>query len=875
MHLGSGVYRARVTTGGSSYATTPSVAISGGGGTGAQAVAQMAGTVVEGIVITNAGTGYTSAPTVTITAATTDSAGTGAAATAGVISLAPPVCMFQGRLNDMYGIDGTNRGFRWDGDTPILEPLGISRPLSAATIATSTGSASGYVRSIAIINGGAGYSSTPTVTFSGGGLTDGDPDHARGRVRVLNARVVGMTLDSRGSKYSSAPVINFSGGQATGATLNVHVSGSVSRFDILSGGSGYTSSGSSAVTASFTGGGLTNAKVTVGVDAANGSINSITILAAGTGATTTPTLTLNAGVGSGATVVPVMQYAVAAVTCTTTQAGSGYVAAPAVNFLPEGGGAQVQVSVTTDGKIKSPLTVLSGGRYEVPPTASVAPTAAKAIAYVDSPMHGVYKCAIRYIDDTPESANGPIPSSISDFTEVTADPNTTTFSWRWSNDGMEARVDKIELWRTSSDQSVMLYRVATVSKVAGVMPTTYTDTLTDDQLLDIDRADFGMMPVVMPSGQLNARRFDPPPTYCSQAVMFQDRAWYSVDTRKIKPNSLWHSEIDEPESVPDAYEMVVQESAGETDAIVALIPMSTALLIAQSRHLYRLTYVSQPLLDASIRLAEGRGILNARCWALLGGVAYIADGEGLYAFDGESRQDVSVAVDDYWRDGKIDFSKKDVCYVAASPVEKVVRFFYCQSGDGTYPARALCYSIATQAWWEETYAQQLPAAAGALKQGRPLTVYGGQGGEFVSASATALDAAVTGTTNVPYALRTGVFALTPEGDRAIGVLYKPTTDSTTLNVNLHYNASETARPNAIYSDRGEGFVQSVTGAALDLKLMRSALGAAPGYAQARYAGRVDDRSAGADRHIAVAITGARSVTEPVVIRSLRISGATA
>ena len=97
----------------------------------------------------------------------------------------------------------------------------------------------------------------------------------------------------------------------------------------------------------------------------------------------------------------------------------------------------------------------------------------------------------------------------------------------------------------------------------------------------------------------------------------------------------------------------------------------------------------------------------------------------------------------------------------------------------------------------------------------------------------------------------------------------------TLNVNLHYNASETARPNAIYSDRGEGFVQSVTGAALDLKLMRSALGAAPGYAQARYAGRVDDRSAGADRHIAVAITGARSVTEPVVIRSLRISGATA
>ena len=46
------------------------------------------------------------------------------------------------------------------------------------------------------------------------------------------------------------------------------------------------------------------------------------------------------------------------------------------------------------------------------------------------PRRYLFACAIRYIDDTPESANGPIPSSISDFTEVTADPNTTTFSWR-------------------------------------------------------------------------------------------------------------------------------------------------------------------------------------------------------------------------------------------------------------------------------------------------------------------------------------------------------------------------------------------------------------------------------------------------------------
>lgn len=866
MLLGSGVYRIRMTTGGASYSTPPAVVISGGGGTGAAAVAQMAGTAIESIVITNAGTGYTSAPTVTIDAGSTSS-GTGAAATASVISLSSPVCMFKGRFNDMYGVNGKSRGFRWDGETPILEPIGISKPLSAATISTSGSSSSGYVRSVAIVNGGAGYSSAPTVKFSGGGLTDGDPDHATGRAKVMNARVVGMTIDSRGSKYTSTPVITFSGGGATGATLNVGVSGKLSSVDITSGGSGYTSSGTQAVTATVTGGGITGANVSIGV--VDGAIASVTVLAAGTGATTTPTITLTAGIGSGATLVPKMAYTVTSLTCASTAAGTRFAAPPAISFRPDSGGAQALPKVTATGTLQSPVEILSGGSYDAPPTAVINDTTARAIAFIDSPMRGIYKCCLRYIDDTPESEQGPIPSSISDFTEVTASPDTSTFVWKWSNDGAESRAHKIELWRTTSDQAVMLYRVATLDKVGGALPTTYTDTLTDDQLLDLERTGFGMMPIVMPSGQLNARRFAPPPEYCSQAVMFQDRAWYSVDTRKLKPNSLWHSEIDEPESVPEEYEIVVQESLGEPDAIVALIPMGSYMLIAQARHLYKMTYVSQPLIDASIRLADSRGILNARCYAVLGGVAYIADGEGLYSYADQERKDVSVAIDDYWREGKIDFSKRDVFYVTASPIERVVRFFYCKVGDGAYPTRALCYSVATQAWWEETYAQPLPCGAIAFRSGRPASLYGTSSGEFVSPSPNALDASDT---PIPYTFRTGALPLAGAGDRSISLLYKPTTESSQVELQLHYNASDSPRPNAIQSNRGEGFVQTATGAALDMKSTRSSLGASPGVARVRYSGRADDRSAGADQHVAVAITGTRAVTEPVIIRSLGIEG---
>ncbi len=55
-----------ITAPGSSY-TTATVAITGGGGTGATASATVAGGQVTGITLTNAGSGYTSSPTVTIT----------------------------------------------------------------------------------------------------------------------------------------------------------------------------------------------------------------------------------------------------------------------------------------------------------------------------------------------------------------------------------------------------------------------------------------------------------------------------------------------------------------------------------------------------------------------------------------------------------------------------------------------------------------------------------------------------------------------------------------------------------------------------------------------------------------------------------------
>ncbi|MBI6920292.1 phage tail protein [Pseudomonas monteilii] len=67
-----------LTNGGTGYTSAPTVAFSGGGGTGAAATAIVSGGKVVGFTITNAGSGYTSKPTITLTGG----AGTGAAGSA-------------------------------------------------------------------------------------------------------------------------------------------------------------------------------------------------------------------------------------------------------------------------------------------------------------------------------------------------------------------------------------------------------------------------------------------------------------------------------------------------------------------------------------------------------------------------------------------------------------------------------------------------------------------------------------------------------------------------------------------------------------------------------------------------------------------------
>jgi hypothetical protein len=868
MQLGSrstgGVIKITVSTGGTGYTSAPSVQIVGGGGTGATAYAHMAGTAVDSVEVFASGSGYTASPSI----AFSGGSGSGAAATATVYAGSHrPMTFFKGRYSAVYGVDGMGRGVRWDGAATAVQPIGLQKPHVGPAVSAASTNTGKFVGGIQMVNAGGGYSSIPTVTITGGTPTR----QATAEAYLSDGRVAQIRVTDGGDGYEASPNVVISGGLGTGAQFGVAGIGKVQALTLAAGGTGYTSNATTSPSVVFASAqGLTraNASVTVG---SNGAIEAVQLVSGGTGATTSGvTASIVGGGGTGALLDVGMAYRVDAVT--VANSGSGYYAAPVLTFRakpsdPTGWGAAATVYVNSTGNVTG-ATVFSGGEYAEIPDAIILDTSASATATLSSKVGGTYFCAIRYLDDTPASQGGPLASSISDLVEVDAGESAGTLEWSLSHAGLDDRVKAVELWRTTAGQAVLLYRVATIARDAAGFTGTYQDTLSDSDLVDVGRDGYGLMPVTLPSGQINARRFQVPPPEFAVACMFQDRAWYAVDTTGLRPNSLMYSEIDEPESVPDANELVVQENTTEPDRLVALVPLGSQLLLVQTSHIYKLNYVAQPVLDASVILGAYRGALNSRCWTVMSGVAFLADSHGVYAYDGEREEPISVAVDNYWRDGLVDFSKSDLFHVSSDTSTRVIRFHFCGPSDAE-PVRALCYCAATKSWWAEQYAVARTATCQATVGGKMSVLAGGSNGAFYKESG-ASDAG----TPVPYEFRTGCLTLEPKsGSRAVTVVYDPTTSDSTLALRLHYNNSPTPRPNAVASSLGTGFetLAGSTASKLNMKATRSALGEATGQAVASFAGRNDPRSSGGDRHVAVALGGSQS-SDRVTVYGMAVEG---
>jgi hypothetical protein len=408
--------------------------------------------------------------------------------------------------------------------------------------------------------------------------------------------------------------------------------------------------------------------------------------------------------------------------------GTGFTIPPFIQVDDASGYGAVLETKIKDGKIES-VSVLKGGSYASPPKLSVPVGGAKAVAIIRPHIRGKYDCYYRYVDDTPEDRGGPICSSLSPVTTIDTGEGAEKLTWVVAAPppaSATQRPLKVELWRTTSDQAYTVYRVA-----SGV--TSFTDKLSDQQLTDYDRAGYAAMPVLLPNGELNANRFGVPPKNKTVAVMFQDRLWMAVDTGGNSPNRLKFSEYNEPESCPDINQINIQTNVKGHDHITALIPYGSSLGVMQTRHSYRLSYVSQPIIDANVQIAAYRGCLNQRCWDEFEGLVYCMDTQGVYAMDASGQvQPLSLGIRSLF-DDKIDFAQDDWFSVTADRKTRCLRVAVRFKGDGPgkYPTRMLCFSFDAQGWWEERYPAALVGSATVRDAaGVSRCLYGGPEGKL-------------------------------------------------------------------------------------------------------------------------------------------------
>ena len=322
---GGSVTGVTMTTDGTGYTSAPTVAFSGGGGTGAQGTANISEAVTS-VTVSNGGSGYTSAPTVTFTGGgCTSSCATGTANISGPIS-------------------------------SVVVTSGGSNYTSAPTVsfsgggsgATGTAVISGSVASLTLTSGGSGYTSTPTCTLVGGGFTT----QATCKVtKVSGKKVTGISITSAGAGYTSVPTVSFTGGGGSGAAATATIAASVVSVTVTNGGSGYTSP-----TVSFSGGGGSGAVATASV---SGSVGSVTLTSGGSGYTSAPTVSFSGGSGSGAAGTATVSGSVVSVTITNV--GSGYSSAPTVSFSGGGGsGAAGTATGSFGGSFSYPCNPSSG-----------------------------------------------------------------------------------------------------------------------------------------------------------------------------------------------------------------------------------------------------------------------------------------------------------------------------------------------------------------------------------------------------------------------------------------------------------------------------------------------------------------------------------
>ena len=318
---------------------TPAIKEVDGDGVGPWVGGAAGSGALAAVTLTNNGSGYTSAPTVSIGAP--GGANTRATATATISGVVHSIALGNG-----------GSGYA---SAPVVNLVG-----GGGSGATATATIAGVVTSASVTAGGSGYTGAPSVAFTGGGGTG-----AAGTA-VVAGRVVSVTVGNPGTDYLIPPSVTFSGGGGSGAAATATISGGkVTGVTITNGGAGYTSAPAVTFRASLLGIRAT------GTAAIARSVTAVNITNGGSGYTSAPTISFAGGGGTGAAATAAVASKVTSLTLTA--GGSGYSSAPQVQFVStDGNGGGATATTTIVGTVVSIVLNNPGTGYTTAPNVTFA-----------------------------------------------------------------------------------------------------------------------------------------------------------------------------------------------------------------------------------------------------------------------------------------------------------------------------------------------------------------------------------------------------------------------------------------------------------------------------------------------------------------------
>jgi hypothetical protein len=182
-------------------------------------------------------------------------------------------------------------------------------------------------------------------------------------------------------------------------------------------------------------------------------------------------------------------------------------------------------------------------------------------------------------------------------------------------------------------------------------------------------------------------------------------AIYGIRAAASEWRLIYYSPSNEPESWPPTYALSLQDDG---DEITGLMQLGSFLYILEHKHIYRLTFLTDPAVDGAIFLSSRRGCLSQRLWVQAEATAYMFDELGVHAFSGGNSQPISDPIQDLWRDNSdspliINWNADTSLWsCSCNSQHTTVRFFVALTGS-RYPRHALCYNYRNNRWWIEEY----------------------------------------------------------------------------------------------------------------------------------------------------------------------------